>query len=173
MNKEEKKAVIQDMAERLDRAQALFLTDFSGLSVESMTELRSQITEKGHEYVVVKNTLLKRAGKGKPAEILADRLAGPNGLGISYGDPVDLAKLLVEFAKTNNKLEIRGGLLSGKLMDVAGVASLSKLPSREVLLAILLGALNGVPRNLVSVLAAVPRGLLNVLKAIEEQKAGN
>jgi large subunit ribosomal protein L10 len=173
VNKEGKQAVVQDMAERLDRAQALFLTDFSGLSVENITELRAQITEKGYEYVVVKNTLLKRAGKGKTAEIMAGKLTGPNGLGISYGDPVELARLLVEFAKSNNKLEIRGGLLSGKLIDAAGVVSLSKLPGREVLIATLLGALNGVPRNLVSVLAAVPRGLLNVLKAIEEQKAGN
>jgi large subunit ribosomal protein L10 len=173
VKKEQKQTVIQDMSERLGRAQALFLTDFSGLSVEKMTALRAQVSEKGYEYVVVKNTLLRRAGKGQAAEILGDHLAGPNGLGISYGDPVDLARLLVEFAKNNNKLRLRGGLLSGRLMDSEAVVALSKLPGREVLIGTLLGALNGVPRTLVSVLAAIPRGLLNVLKAVEEQKAGN
>ena len=173
MRKEQKQAVVQDMTERLDRAQALILTNFSGLSVEAITALRQQIADKGYEYVVVKNTLLKLAAKGKGAEAISDKLVGPNGLGISYGDPVDLAKVLVEFAKTNNKLEIRGGLLSGKAMSAEGVVALSKLPSREVLISTLLGAMNGVPRNLVSVLAAVPRSLLNVLKAIEAQKEGN
>lgn len=171
MKKEQKQAVVQDMTERLDRAQALVLTDFSGLGVERITELRQQLTDKGYEYVVVKNTLLKRAIAGKQAEVLSDKLQGPNGMGISYGDPVDMAKVLVDFAKANNKLEIKGGLLSGKFIDAAGVSNLAKLPPREVLLSSLLGAMNGVPRNLVSVLAAVPRSLLNVLKAIEEQKA--
>jgi large subunit ribosomal protein L10 len=173
VKKEQKQEVIQDMAQRLERAEALFLTDFSGLSVEKMTVLRAQIAEKGHEYVVVKNTLLRRASKDKPAEILSDKLTGPNGLGISYNDSLSLAKLLVEFAKSDEKLRIRGGLLSGRLMDTEAVLALSKLPGREVLLANMLGALNGVPRNLVSVMAAVPRALLNALKAIEEQKAGS
>lgn len=171
MNKGQKQEVVQDMAERLDRANALIMTDFSGLGVEAITELRHQLRAKGYEYVVVKNTLLRRAAKGKAAEALSDKLAGPNGMGISYGDPVDMAKVLVEFGKTNAKFDIKGGLLSGKPIDAAGVTALAKLPSREVLLAMLLGAMNGVPRNMVSVLAAVPRSLLNVLKAIEEQKA--
>ena len=171
MNKAQKQDIVRNMAERLDRASALVMTNFSGLGVEAMTELRHQLRDKGYEYVVVKNTLLRLAAKGKDAEALSGKLAGPNGMGISYGDPADLAKVLVDFAKTNPKLEIKGGLLSGKPIDAAGVTTLAKLPSREVLLASLLGVMNGVPRNLVSVLAAVPRGLLNVLKAIEEQKA--
>ncbi len=171
MNRNEKGAVVQNMAERLDRAKALVLTNFSGLKVEQMTELRAQLREKGFEYVVVKNTLLKRAAEGKSAAVLGDMLEGPNGLGLSYDDPVGLAKALVDFAKTNPKLEIRAGVLSGKLIGPEQVADLAKLPSREVLLSMLLGALQGVPRNLVSVLAAVPRSLMNVLKAIEEKKA--
>lgn len=171
MNRTEKEAVVQEMAERLGRAQALVLTDFTGLKVEQMTELRQQLREKGFEYVVVKNTLLKRASEGKPAAALADKLTGPNGLGVSYGDPVGLAKALVDFAKTNPKLEVKAGVLSGQLIGPEQVTDLAKLPSREVLLSMLLGALQGVPRNLVSVLAAVPRSLMNVLKAIEEKKA--
>jgi large subunit ribosomal protein L10 len=171
VNRKDKEAVVQDMAERLGRAKALVLTNFSGLKVEQMTTLRQQLREKGFEYVVVKNTLLKRAAQGLPAEVLGDKLAGPGGLGISYDDPVGLAKALMDFAKTNPKLDIRAGVLSGKLIAPEQVADLAKLPSREVLLAMLLGTLQGVPRNLVSVLAAVPRSLMNVLKAIEEKKA--
>jgi large subunit ribosomal protein L10 len=171
VNRKEKEAVVQEMAERLGRAQALVLTNFSGLKVEQMTQLRQQLREKGCEYVVVKNTLLKRAAQGLPAQVLSDQLEGPGGLGIAYADPVALAKALVEFAKNNAKLEIRAGVLSGKLIAGTQVADLAKLPSREVLLSMLLGTLNGVPRNLVSVLAAVPRSLMNVLKAIEEKKA--
>jgi large subunit ribosomal protein L10 len=171
VNRKDKEAVVADMAERLDRASALVLTNFSGLKVEQMTALRQQLRDKGYEYVVVKNTLLKRAAQGKPAHVLDDMLEGPGGLAISYDDPVGLAKALVDFAKTNAKLEIRAGVLSGKLIAPEQVADLAKLPSREILLSMLLGALQGVPRNLVSVLAAVPRSLMNVLKAIEEKKA--
>lgn len=171
MKLSEKQAVVETMAERLARARAVILTDFSGLKVEQMTELRQQLREKGLEYAVVKNTLIKRAAAGTPAEVLADQVVGPNGLGLSYQDPVELAKALVDFAKTNPKLEIKGGVLEGKPIDAKGVSDLAKLPAREVLLSMLLGAMNGVPRNLVSVLAAVPRSLLYALKAIEEKKA--
>jgi large subunit ribosomal protein L10 len=171
VNKTEKGAVVDNMADRLGRAQALVLTDFTGLKVEQMTELRQQLRDKGFEYVVVKNTLLKLASDGKPAAVLADKLSGPNGLGLSYDDPVGLAKALVDFAKANPKLQIKAGVLSGKLISGEQVGDLAKMPSREQLLSMLLGALQGVPRNLVSVLAAVPRSLMNVLKAIEEKKA--
>jgi large subunit ribosomal protein L10 len=170
VNKEQKQAIVQDMAQRLNRAAALVLTNFSGLGVEDMTDLRQRLRAKGYEYVVIKNTLLKLAARDTDARRLNDSLAGPNGLGISYGDPVDLAKLLVEFAKNNNKLEIRGGLLAGKPINAEAVAALAKLPGREILIAMLLGAMNGIPRNLVGIMAAVPRSLLYALKAIEAQK---
>lgn len=172
MNRSEKQAVVDAMAERLGRAKALVLTNFNGLKVEQITELRQQLREKDLEYVVVKNTLLRRASEGSSASVLSDQLTGPNGLAISYGDPVALAKSLMDFAKTNPKLEVRGGLLEGRPISALQVADLAKLPGRDVLLAMLLGAMSGVPRNLVSVLAAVPRSLMNALKAIEEQKAG-
>lgn len=172
MNKTQKEAVVGTMTERLGRAKALVLTDFTGLKVEQMTTLREQLREKGFEYAVVKNTLLKRASEGQAASVLADKLTGPNGLGLSYEDPVGLAKALVDFAKTNPKLAIKAGVLSGKLISPEQIADLAKLPGREQLLSMLLGALQGVPRNLVGTLAAVPRSLLNVLKAIEEKKAG-
>lgn len=171
MNRSEKKAVVSEVSERLARASAVILTDFSGLKVEQMTELRQKLRDSGLEYLVVKNTLLKLASQGTESESLTQNLSGPNGLGFSYDDPVALAKVLVDFAKDNPKLEIREGVLDGKIISNAEVTALAKLPSREVLLAQLLGVMNGVARNFVSVLAAVPRGLVTALKQIEEQKA--
>lgn len=171
MNRSEKEAVVKDVAERVSRAKAIILTDYNGLKVEQMTELRQQLTSKNLDLVVIKNRLVKRAVEGTDAEALTDLLTGPNGFGFSYEDPVDLAKVLVDFAKDNPALEIKGGILEGKRLEASTVSSLAKLPPREQLLAMLLGVMNGVPRNLVSVLAATVRGLLNALKAIEEQKA--
>lgn len=171
MNRSDKEVVVQTMAERLGRAKACVLTNFTGLKVEQMTDLRQKLRENNLEYVVVKNTLLQRASESVSAAIPADQLTGPNGLAIAFDDPVALAKTLVDFAKVNPKLELRAGVLEGKVISAAQVVELAKMPSREQLLSMLLGAMNGVPRNLVSVLAAVPRSLLNVLVAIKDQKA--
>ncbi len=171
VNRSEKEAVVKSLSDRLSRARAVVLTDFSGLRVDQMTELRDKLREQGLDFLVAKNTLLKLAGQGTDAQGLTEDLTGPNGLGFSYDDPVALAKVLTDFAKANPKLEIKGGMLEGQLLDTASLAELAKLPSREVLLAQLLGVMNGVARNFVSVLAAVPRGLVTALKQIEEQKA--
>ncbi len=171
MNREEKKAVVANVADRLSRAQAVILTDFTGLKVEQMTELRHRFRENGLEYVVVKNTLLKRASEGTSCQELLGDLEGPNGLALGYEEPVDLAKVLVEFAKDNPKMDIKEGILGEQIINPEQVKALAKLPSREVLLAQLLGTMNGVPRNFVSLLAAVVRDFMNLLKAIEEQKA--
>lgn len=170
LTKKEKQAVVKDMGERFSRAQAVVLTDFVGLKVEKMTDLRAKLTQAGLDYAVVKNTLLKLSSQGTTAEEFLSDLKGPSGVAISYDDPVAMAKILVDFAKDNDKLEIKAGLLEGKTIDVEGIKALAKLPGRPELLAMLLGAMNGVPRNLVSVLAAVPRSLMNVLNAIAEKK---
>ena len=171
MNREQKEAVVADVSERLARARAVVLTDFRGLKVEQMTELRHQLTAKGLDYMVVKNTLLRLAASGTPTEALLEGLEGPNGMAVGYDDPVDLAKVLTEFAKDNPKFEVKKGLLEGQVIDTAQVEALSKLPSREVLLAQLMGTMNAVPQGLVTVMAGIVRSLLNVLKAIEDQKA--
>lgn len=171
MKRDKKETVVADMAERLGRAEAIILTDFTGLKVEQMTELRAKIRESNQEYLVIKNTLFKLAAAGKDADQLSEFMVGPNGVGISYGEPVDLAKVLVDFAKDNKALDIKNGILDGDLIDAESVKALAKLPDRDTLLAILLGAMNGVSRNLVGVLAATMRDLCGVLKAIEDQKA--
>jgi large subunit ribosomal protein L10 len=171
VDRTEKEAMVQNLAERLARAKAVVLTDFTGLKVEQITQLRQQLRDKGHEYVVVKNRLMKRAILGREAAVLAESLVGPNGLGFGYGEPVDLAKILVEFAKNNPQLKVKGGLLEGKSLSSDQVGALAKLPAKEVLLSLLLGAMNAVPQNLVMVLAAVMRSLLLVLTALAEKRA--
>lgn len=172
MNRNDKDAVIADMAARLGRAKAVVLTDFNGLKVEQMTQLRADLKTKGLDYVVVKNTLLRRAVQGSSVEPLAGEFVGPNGVAISYDEPVEMAKTLTEFAKTNPKFQIKAGVLEGKLMTPEGVGQLAKLPGKPELLSMLLGTMNGVPRNFVSVLAAIPRSFLYALKAIAEQRGG-
>ncbi len=171
MNREQKAERVAELKERLDRSGLMVLTDFTGLAVDDMTTLRAKVKAVGGEYYVAKNTLIRLAIKDSPAEAVGEYLVGPNGLALAYEDVAALAKTLNEFAKEKKKLEIKAGLLEGELINTDEIKRLADLPSREVLLAQLLGALNAVPTSFVSVLAAVPRNLLGVLKAIEDQKS--
>ncbi|HID98650.1 MAG TPA: 50S ribosomal protein L10 [Thermodesulfobacteriaceae bacterium] len=167
---DEKKALVEELHDKLSRSVMVILTKFPGLDVESANKLRSNLRDAGGEWKVSKNTLLKRAAEGTLAEILIDKFEGPNAIAISYDDPVGVAKVLVDFAKENEILEIRGGMLNGKPIDPEGVEALAKLPGREVLIAKMLSVLAAAPNKLVQVLAAVPRKLVYALQAIEEQK---
>jgi len=166
-----KKKIVESIAERIKRAEVLFLTDFTGLKVEQMTMLRQQMNDNGFEYVVVKNTLMKRAIKGQVASVLAEQLVGPNGFSLSYDNPVGLAKIIVDFVKSNPRMVIKAGLLSGKLINSEEIIELARIPSRERLLSMLLGVFQGVLRIIIILLVALPRSLINVLKGIEEKKA--
>ncbi len=171
---EKKAVVVQELKEKAARAQVGILADFSGLNVAALTQLRRQVREVGGELKVAKNTLLRRAAT--PDTVIAplnDMFTGPNALTLGFGDPVALAKLLVKFAQEKPQFfKLKGGALGGQVLSVAEVEALSKLPAREVLLAQLLGVLQGVPQGLVTVLAGVLRNLMNVLTAIKEQKEG-
>ncbi len=174
--KESRKAkaeVVQELQEKAARAQIGILADFTGLNVETMTQLRRQVKEVQGELKVAKNTLLRRAaGNGSLFAPLADQFVGPNAVAFGYADPLALAKLLVKFAQDKPLLKIKGGVLGGQVLSPKDIEALAKLPSREVLLAQLLGAMQAVPAGLVTVLAGVIRGLLNVLVAIKDQKSG-
>ncbi|MFH1146145.1 MAG: 50S ribosomal protein L10 [Pseudomonadota bacterium] len=173
MKRNEKAEVIKNLHGKLDRAKAAVVTDFRGLNVETVNALRGQLRNSHGEFKVVKNTLMNLAAKGTEVEVLGDQLAGPCGLAISYEDPVAIARLLVEFAKTNPKLEIKGGVLQGKLMTDEAVRTLARLPSREVLLGKLLSVLVGPPTGMVRVMNGMICKFLYTLKAIEEQKAAS
>ncbi len=168
----EKDKIVQEIREKVSRSQIGILTDFKGLKVEEMTRLRRQLHEASAELKVVKNTLLRRAAADdSPIGPMLSKFTGPNALTLGYSDPVALAKIMTKFAQEKPQLAIKGAVLSGQFLSAKDLEALSKLPSREVLLAQFLGVLNGVPTALVTVLAGVIRNLLNVLVAYRDKKA--
>lgn len=170
---EKKAKIVQDIQDKVSKAQIGILADFTGLKVESMGQLRRQVKEAGGEVKVAKNTLLKRAaGEGNLIEPIREDLTGPNALVLGYEDPVALAKVLIKFAQDKPLLTIKGGVMGGEPLTAKQVDALSKLPPREVLLAQFLGLLLATPQNLVNVLSGVIRNFLNVLVALRDQKGG-
>ena len=174
MNKENKQQVVAELHEKLSRAKAVFLADFRGMSVEKATSLRDELRKADVEYKVVKNTLLELASRETDKESLSSHYAGPTAIAFSYEDPVAAAKVLSRFAKDSQTIfKLKAGILSGKLISVADIQALAELPSREVLIAKMLGTLQAPTTNFVGVLAAVPGSFVRLLNAIKIQKEGN
>jgi large subunit ribosomal protein L10 len=174
LNRDNKQELVTEMHERLGRAKAVFLADFRGMDVGKATTLRNELRSASVEYKVFKNTLLERASQGTDMECLSPYLTGPTAIAISYDDPVGAAKVLSKFAKDpQGKFVLKVGVLSGKLLDVKQIQALADLPSREVLIAKMLGSMQAPATNFVGVLAALPGSLVRALDAIRAQKAGN
>jgi large subunit ribosomal protein L10 len=167
---EEKQKIAEDLHERFSKSAIVVVTDYKGLDVSAMNDLRRKLREEDIEFQVAKNTLLMRAAKDTEVALIQDYFKGPSAVAFSYKDPVAPAKILAQFAKDNKKLEIKGGVLKGKVLDVNAIKALAKLPSREVLLGQLLSVINEVPSSFVRTIAEIPRSLLNVLTAIRDQK---
>ncbi len=170
LKKEDKKQIAKNLKERFEKSKVVIATDYKGLNVMAMNDLRRKLREADIEYQVVKNTLLIRASEDTDVAQLKDYFVGPSAIAISYDDPVAPAKVLTDFAKENKKLEIKAGVMGDKLMDVAAIKSLASLPSREVLLGQVLSAMNGVPTAFVRALNGVLGNFMNVLTAIKDQK---
>lgn len=170
MNRTEKADIISALKSKADSASIAIVTDFKGLTVEEMTELRVMLREAGVDYQVVKNTLARIALDGGPHEALKNDLKENCAVAFGYEDPVAAAKALSEFGKKNKKFTVRFGSLEGKMLDEAAVKELSKLPSKPELLAKLLGTMNAVPTNFVCLFANLERKLLYALTAIKDQK---
>jgi large subunit ribosomal protein L10 len=164
-----KAQVIEEVREAYGRSSVAIVSEYRGLTVDELTELRTEVRNAGAEIRVVKNTLAKRAADGTDFEALSDYLVGPTIIALS-SDPVAPAKALSEFGKKHDKLVLKGGVLNGKVLDVKEIKALAKLPSREVLLAKLMGTMNGPIQNFVGVLAAVPGSLVRVLDQVKQQK---
>lgn len=171
LKREAKEKLLSEMHEKFSRAVAIILMDYSHLKVSDSDIIRRKLRAVGAELKVAKNTVMKMAADGTPAEALKDYFVGPKILVIINDDPVAAAKVLLEAIKGLESLKVVCGLLGGKYIDAAGVEALSKMPSREVMLAKLLSVMVAVPTGFVNVLAGVPRKLLYALKAIEEKKA--
>ncbi len=140
LNRSEKEAVISDVTSLAAKAQTLVMAEYRGITVADMTKLRSNARSQGVSLSVLKNTLARRAVAGSAFEVAADQMTGPLIYGFSV-DAVAAARVVADFAKTNDKLVIRGGAYGGKALDVKGVKQLASIPSKEVLLAQLCGLL--------------------------------
>ena len=173
MNRQEKTAQIEEIKELLDGTQFVVLTEYAGLDVESMVALRAELRKADSGYRVMKNTLAKLATADTDMAELAPYFRGPIGVCFTKGDPAVTAKVLVNFKKEHEKLELKAGYLAGgKVLDGAAIEALSKLPSMDQLRGMFLSTLVGVPRNFVSLMAAVPRNFVGVLEARRRDVAG-
>lgn len=174
MKKTAKQEQVALMHDKLKRAKAVFLADFRGMNVEKATALRNELRAASVEYKVFKNTLLDIAAKDTDIACLTQNLAGPTAVAISYDDPVGAAKVLSKFAKdAKGVFTLKSGVLSGTLLDVSQIQALADLPSREVLIAKMLGSMQAPATNFVGVLAAIPASLVRALDAIRVQKEGS
>ena len=165
-----KKEIVKDLNAKFLKAKVVILTDYKGLDVAKINDLRRQLGEADVEYKVVKNTLLTLASEKTDSELIKDSFKGPSAVAMSYDDPVAPAKVLTKFMEENTKLEIKIGVMDGRILDLSAIKALAKLPDRDVLLAQLLSTFCGVPTSLVRLLSTLPGQLLNVLQALKEQK---
>ncbi len=171
LSMEQKQAMVAEVSKVLAGSQAAVLAEYRGLTVAQMTDLRARARKSGVYVRVVKNTLVRRAVAGSPFECLKDHLVGPLAFAASE-DPVAVAKLLVDFAKDNDKLRVMTGSMDGRLMSGAEMQALAKLPGREVLLSMLLGTMLAPVQKFVQTLNEVPAKFVRTLAAVRDQKQG-
>ena len=170
MDRKQKQQQVDYIAEKFEKAKSVIFADYRGLNVAEITELRSKLSEAESTIKVVKNRLAKRAAKDAKIEGLDEHLTGPTAMASSEVDPVVPAKVLVDFAKTHDVLEIKAGLMDGKVLDLATINMLAQLPSRDVLLSKMLSSMNAPITNFTMTIAAIPRQLVNVISAIKDTK---
>ena len=170
MKREEKEKLVTELSQKLNSAQSLYYTDFTGLNVKRMTDLRRRLKKAGVEYVVIKNTLALRAVN--ESGLVADTLKGPTGLVVAK-DPVSAAKVLTDFAKENeDKPTVKGGLLSGKKIDNAQLKRLASLPSREQMLADLGAGMQSPMAAFVGAINGLFYMFAGALEALKTQREG-
>jgi len=169
VNKNDKQRVVEELHAAWSESTAGVVTHYRGLTVSEMGSLRRSLHNADVSLQVVKNTLARRAAEGTDFTAAKELFTGP--VAIAYGkDPVGMAKAISDFAKEHKALEIRGGVLDGKMVDVSGIKALASLPSREVLLAKMLGSMQSPISGFVRTLAEVPASFVRTLAAIRDQK---
>jgi large subunit ribosomal protein L10 len=169
LNLEGKKEVVAEVSQRLTKAQAIVLAEYRGLGVEQITALRKQARASGVYLRVLKNTLARRAVQGTPFEKLSDQMVGPLAYGIS-DDPIAAAKVLHTYAKANDKLVIKAGAMANQVLSAKEVGQLATMPSREQLLATLLGTMQAPIAKFVQTLNEVPSKFVRTVAAVRDQK---
>jgi large subunit ribosomal protein L10 len=166
---EQKQAMVSEVSAKLAGAQALIVAEYRGLDVEHVTQLRAKARKSGLYLRVLKNTLARRAVQGTPFEKLTDQLVGPLMYGIA-ADPVAGAKVMSEFAKDNERFVIRGGAMPNSLMSAKDIKALALLPSRNELLAKLMGTMQAPVAKLVRTMNEVPARFVRTLAAFRDQR---
>jgi large subunit ribosomal protein L10 len=166
----EKEKVVAVLSERLGKAKGLYLTDFTGLDVASMTELRRRLAEAHVEYIVVKNTLARRALAGSAYEAIAEDLAGANAIALSGDDVVAAAKILTDFARDRDKPKIKAGVIEGQVVSMVDIRRIAELPPREVLLAQLIGSARAPLAGLVYTLNGLLAKFVRTIDALRMSK---
>ncbi len=175
MKKGEKATVVAEIAEKFGRARLAILTECTGLPVNQVTELRKHLRDAKAEYRIIKNTLASRATEGTVLASLKGYFKGPTGVVIGYDDPVLPTKVLKDFIsaeKREKNLRITAGVLEGKVVDPADLAAVARLPKKEVLIAMLLAAMQGPIRGVVYTLSAVLSKFVRVVAAIQDKRKG-
>ena len=169
VNRENKQTIVDELHAAWSESDSAVVAQYSGLNVVAMGDLRGRLHTAGVSLRIVKNTLARRAAKGTDLEAVEEFFTGP--VAIAYGtDPVGMAKAISDFAKKNEALEIRGGVLDGKVIDAAGIKALASLPSRDELLAKMLGSMQSPISGFVRTLNEIPASFVRTLAAIRDQK---
>lgn len=165
-----KEKQVNELKEKLNKASSAILTDFRGLTVKEITDLRRRMKEANVDYKIIKNNLVFRAVKESDIETLNEYLDGPLAIAFGMADPIAPVKILIDFAKEYKKPELKAGIIQGKVFNEKEITQVAKLPSREILLAQVVGGIQAPLSGLVTVLSGPIRSLLNVLKEVESRK---
>jgi large subunit ribosomal protein L10 len=165
LKRDEKERIIADFAERVQEAEAVIITDYRGLDVAEISQLRRNLREAGAQLRVIKNSLAQRAFDAAGIEIPEEMLLGPTAVALLFDDLSGPAKALLKCAKNTERLSIKGGLMQGTVLDEGGVKALSTLPTRDELLSLVLGVFVAPQRDFVTVMQAPLRDFVGVLRA--------
>jgi ribosomal protein L10 len=171
LNREKKAQEIAALRENFSKAKAVIFTDFTGLKVEEINELRKKLRTASVNYRVIKNTLAQRACEGTDLETVKDKITGPLGVAICYNDPVSAPRALNDFVKGKEKLKIRFGVVEGKAVDPKEIKAIAELPSKEVMLSTFLGGLKSPTRKLAGLLYQLVARFGYALEAVKSKKA--
>ena len=166
----QKESTVAEIKEKIEKAQSIVLLNYRGLNVEEVTELRNKFREAQVEYKVYKNTMMRRAFQDLGYDGLDEFLKGPSEICLCLADPASAAKISSDFCKDHEELEIKTGIVDGKILSLGEVDALAKLPSKDVLIAQVLGGLNAPIQGLANVLSGSIRSLAIVLNAIAEKQ---
>jgi large subunit ribosomal protein L10 len=171
ITKEKKTLQVTELTEKFSRSKAVVFTEYKGLTVAEIANLRKLLKEAGAEYKVAKNTLINIAVKGTPVEAAKDFFVGPTGVAFGFDDPVAAAKKVIEYSEKNDKLKIKSGIIEGKLLSFDELKAISKLPPRNILLGMMAGAFQAPAAKLACALNATVAQFAYALEAVKNKKS--